>query len=182
MFIFYIIFCFSLFFFFTSPFSFNFQGGPFSLDMSFFSWAPILSLRYMLSHSQPWLSKLTFHWSSGSAPFPRGLLNVGNVVAFPDFGTRCVCDDKESHHRGHTHRTHRFFCSIALMHLERKMISFWGRSPRTQETRSLNRPQEGLETYFTLAAHYRPRWCHGTGRAQGMEKYPSTCADYLFTS
>jgi hypothetical protein len=36
------------------------------------------------------------------------------------------------------------------MHLERKMISFWGRRPRTQETWSLNRPQEGLETYFTL--------------------------------
>ena len=36
------------------------------------------------------------------------------------------------------------------MHLERKMISFWGRRPRTQETQSLHRPQEGLETYFTL--------------------------------
>ena len=31
-----------------------------------------------------------------------------------------------------------------------KIISFWGRRPRTQETQSLNRPQEGLETYFTL--------------------------------
>jgi hypothetical protein len=50
----------------------------------------------------------------------------------------------------HTQDTHGFFCSIALMLLERKMISFWGRRPRTQATRSLNRPQEGLESYFTL--------------------------------
>ena len=50
----------------------------------------------------------------------------------------------------HTQDTLRSFCSIALMHLERKIISFWGRRPRTQETQSVNRPQEGLETYFTL--------------------------------
>ena len=50
----------------------------------------------------------------------------------------------------HKQDTLRSFCSIALMHLERKIISFWGRRPRTQETRSVNRPQEGLETYFTL--------------------------------
>ena len=53
------------------------------------------------------------------------------------------------------------------MHLERKMISFWGRRPRTQETRSLNRPQEGLETYFTLtgcslSAQMTPRDRQGT--------------------
>jgi hypothetical protein len=47
------------------------------------------------------------------------------------------------------------------------MISFWGRRPRTQETRSLNRPQEGLETYFTLtgcslSAQMTPRDRQGT--------------------
>jgi hypothetical protein len=69
--------------------------------------------------------------------------------------------------RTHTQDTHGFFCSIALMHLERKIISFWGRRPRTQETRSLNRPQEGLETYFTLtgcslSAQMTPRDRQGT--------------------
>ena len=67
----------------------------------------------------------------------------------------------------HTQDTLRSFCSIALMHLERKIISFWGRRPRTQETRSLNRPQEGLETYFTLtgcslSAQMMPRDRQGT--------------------
>jgi hypothetical protein len=67
----------------------------------------------------------------------------------------------------HTQDTLRSFCSIALIHLERKMISFWGRRPRTQETRSLNRPQEGLETYFTLtgcslSAQMTPRNRQGT--------------------
>ena len=83
--------------------------------------------------------------------------------------------DKESRRRGHTHThththtqdTHGFFCSIALIHLERKMISFWGRRPRTQETRSLNRPQERLETFFTLtgcspSAQMTPRDRQGT--------------------
>ena len=57
----------------------------------------------------------------------------------------------------HTQDTLRSFCSIALIHLKRKMISFWARRLRTQETRSLNRPQEVLETYFTLrTAHYQP--------------------------
>ena len=50
----------------------------------------------------------------------------------------------------HTQDTHGSFCSITLIHLKREMISFWGRRPRTQETRSLNRPQERLETFFTL--------------------------------
>jgi hypothetical protein len=72
----------------------------------------------------------------------------------------CVCDmesreDTHTHTHKHTHthtHTHtlRSFCNIALIHLQRKMISFWGRRPRTQETRSLNRPQEVLEMYFTL--------------------------------
>ena len=67
----------------------------------------------------------------------------------------------------HTQDTLRSFCSIALIHLERKMISFWGRRPRTQETRSLNRPQERLETYFTLtgcslSAQMTPRDRQGT--------------------
>jgi hypothetical protein len=53
------------------------------------------------------------------------------------------------------------------MHLERKMISFWGRRPRTQETRSLNRPKERLQTYFTLtgcslSAQMTPRDRQGT--------------------
>jgi hypothetical protein len=53
------------------------------------------------------------------------------------------------------------------MRLERKMIGFWGRRPRTQETQSLNRPQEGLETYFTLtgcslSAQMTPRDRQGT--------------------
>jgi hypothetical protein len=59
-------------------------------------------------------------------------------------------EDTHTHTHTHTQDTLRSFCSIALIHLERKMISFWGRRPRTQETRSLNRPHKGLETYFTL--------------------------------
>ena len=67
----------------------------------------------------------------------------------------------------HTQDTLRSFCSIALIHLKRKMISFWARRLRTQETRSLNRPQEGLETYFTLtgcslSAQMTPRDRQGT--------------------
>lgn len=138
------------------------------------------------------MSLWTFHCSSGPAPFPGDLLHAGNVVEFPGSSAPdvSVIWYGVSPARTHTQDTHGFFCSIALMHLERKIISFWGRRLRTQETRSLNRPQEGLETYFTLtdcslSAQMTPddaRWCHGTGRAQGMEKYPSTYADYLFTS
>ena len=64
----------------------------------------------------------------------------------------------------HTQDTHGFFCSIALMHLKRKIISFWGRRPRTQETQSVNRPQEGVETYFTLTgcSQMMPRDRQGT--------------------
>ena len=84
-----------------------------------------------------------------------------------DLGTRCVCDDQESRQQGHTQDTHRFFCRIALMHLKRKMINFWGRWSRTQETQSLNRPQEGFETYFTmtlcsLSAQMTPQDRQGT--------------------
>jgi hypothetical protein len=74
---------------------------------------------------------------------------------------------KVSPARTHTQETLRSFCSISLIHLERKMISFWGRRPRTEETRSLNRPQERLETYFTLtgcslSAQMMPRDRQGT--------------------
>ena len=92
-----------------------------------------------------------FHCSYGPAPFPGDFLHPGDVVEFPGI----LAPDVPmwygvSPARTHTQGTHGFFCSIALMHLERKIISFWGRRPRTQETRSVNRPQEGLETYFTL--------------------------------
>jgi hypothetical protein len=71
--------------------------------------------------------------------------------------------DSEDTHTGHT----RVLLQQALMHLERKIISFWGRRLRAQETRSLNRPQEGLETYFTLtgcslSAQVMPRDRPGT--------------------
>ena len=136
--------------------------------MSFFSWAPILSLRYMLSHSQPWLSELTFHCNSGPAPFLRDLLNAGDVVAFPESRHQmCLWWSGVSPARTHTQDTHRFFCRIALMHLKRKMINFWGRRSRTRETQSLNRPQEGFETYFTmtlcsLSAQMTPQDRQGT--------------------
>jgi hypothetical protein len=70
--------------------------------------------------------------------------------------------------RTHTQDTHRSFCSIDLIHLKRKIISFWGRRrSRTQGTQSLNRLQEGLETYFTLtgcsvSAQMTPRDRQGT--------------------
>ena len=51
------------------------------------------------------------------------------------------------------------------------MISFWGRRPRTQETRSLNRPQEGLETYFTLTgcSQMMPRDRQGTRNGKTLQ-------------
>ena len=33
----------------------------------------------------------------------------------------------------HTQDTHGFFCSIALMHLERKIISLWGGGPEDRK-------------------------------------------------
>ena len=84
-----------------------------------------------------------------------------------DLGTRCVCD-MESPRRGHTHTGH---TQILLQHSfnasREKDDQLLGRRPRTQETRSLNRPQEGLETYFTLtgcslSAQMTPRDRQGT--------------------
>ena len=51
-----------------------------------------------------------------------------------------------------THRTLGSFCSKALMHLERQMNQLLGRRPRTQETRSLNRP------WRTVGDMHHPDW------------------------
>ena len=53
--------------------------------------------------------------------------------------------------RTHTQDTHRFFCSIALMHLERKMISFWGGGdPEHRKLGSFIDHEERLETCLAL--------------------------------
>ena len=79
----------------------------------------------------------------------------------------CDCDDKESRQREHTHRTHTVLLQHSFNASREKDDQLLGRRPRTQETLSLNRPQEGLETYFTLtgcssSAQMTPRDRQGT--------------------
>lgn len=84
-------------------------------------------------------------------------------VSAPDV----VCD-KESRRRGHKHRTHTQILLQQSFNASREKDDqlLW-RRPRTQETRSLNRPQEVLEMYFTLtgcslSAQMTPRDRQGT--------------------
>ena len=69
----------------------------------------------------------------------------------------------EDTHTGHT----RILLQQSFNASREKDDQLLGRRPRTQETRSLNRPQEWLETYFTLtgcspSAQMTPRDRQGT--------------------
>ena len=91
--------------------------------------------------------------------------NSSNLLNLGALKLSCVIRSLagEDTHTGHT----RILLQQSFNASREKDDQLLGRRPRTQETRSLNRPQERLETYFTLtgcspSAQMMPRDRQGT--------------------